>query len=190
MNILIIFSIIGLIIGGMGVADVGILTTLDNSPLSNQSSTSIPMTTLLPDGALTPTSTITSPITPTITSTIIPTITRTQVSGEYMSIVGTWSGTYTVPFIASASYQAVFNADNSAIITATVNAPGYDNVHFSQAFTWSDLGNGHYKGTYGSKSLDFIRNGDKLTATVNPYKLGLTGNQLFDINANIELRKN
>ncbi len=184
MNIIIsIICIIitGVIIGGTGVTDVGILTTPDNSPLSTQSSTSIPMATLLPDAALTPASTITSPI--------ISNVTRTQPPGEYMSIVGTWSGTYTAPFIASASYQAVFNADNSAVITAIINAPGYDNVHFSQAFIWSDLGNNHYEGTYESKSLNFIRNGDKLTATVNPYKLGLTGNQLFDINANIELRK-
>jgi len=111
-------------------------------------------------------------------------------------IVGTWTGSYApqMPFTAVATFNVVFNADNTAVSSGNINAPivGYDNKAFSDIeLTWSNLGNNQYKGFYGDKSITFVMDetGSTLMMTINPYVMGLTSNALLDMNMEVELRK-
>jgi hypothetical protein len=106
--------------------------------------------------------------------------------------VGTWVGSKTINLFiikASADFRVVFNADHTAYVTGTLDAPGDDNGPFAKTITWSYLGNGRYLGTYGSESIVFVIKGDLMTMTVNPYELGLTSNKFMDMNIDVELRK-
>lgn len=174
---------------------------------SGASETSTPTVT----STVSPTETTTA--SPTATSTVSPTATQTSSSGssgtptptveptqtveEPDKIVGTWTGSYDpqIPFItAVATFNVVFNADNTAVSSGNINAPmaGYDNKAFSDIeLTWSNLGNNQYEGVYGDKSITFVMDetGSTLMMTINPYVMGLSSNSLLDMNMEVELRK-
>ncbi|ABN06962.1 hypothetical protein Mlab_0791 [Methanocorpusculum labreanum Z] len=159
---------------------------------STSTPTPTPTKTAAPTLTSTPTKTPTPTVSPTPTSTPTPVVTPVPLPEGTKEIVGTWVGSKTINLFilkASADFQVVFNADNTAHLTGTLDAPGYDNVPIAKSFTWSYLGNGRYRGTYGDKSIIFEIEGDLMTMTVNPYDLGLTENKFLDMNIDVELRK-
>ncbi|HJJ30420.1 MAG TPA: hypothetical protein VJ857_02105 [Methanocorpusculum sp.] len=112
--------------------------------------------------------------------------------GGDREIVGKWVGSKTIKLFlikASSDFCVVFNADNTACITGTVNCPGYHNVPFTQPITWSCLGNCRYFGTHESISIAFCLKGDIMTIKANPYDLGLVKNKILDMPIEIELKK-
>ena len=158
------------------------------TPTISQTPTKTPTPTI----TATPTKTPTPTLSPTPTKTPKPTVTPTPLPEGTKEIVGTWVGSKTINLFiikASADFQVVFNADHTAYVTGTLDAPGYDNVPIAKTITWSYLGNGRYLGTYGSESIVFVIKGDIMTMTVNPYELGLTTNKFLDMDIDAELRK-
>ncbi len=154
--------------------------------------THTPTKTAAPTLTSTPTKTPIPTLSPTPTKTPTPVVTPVPLPEGTKEIVGTWVGSKTVNLFilkASADFQVVFNADNTAHLTGTLDAPGYDNVPIAKSFTWSYLGNGRYRGTYGATSIIFTIDGDLMTMTVNPYELGLTENKFLDMNIDVELHK-
>jgi len=154
--------------------------------------TSTPTKTAPPTSTATPIKTPTPTVSPTPTITPTPIVTPVPLPEGTKEIVGTWVGSKTINLFiikASADFRVVFNADHTAYVTGTLDAPGYDNVPFAKTITWSYLGNGRYLGTYGSESIVFVIKGDLMTMTVNPYELGLTSNKFMDMNIDVELRK-
>jgi len=175
-------------------------STITPTPTKTSTPTTSPTPTKTPTPTITstPTKTATPTITPTPTKTSTPTktptptVTPTPLPEGTKEIVGTWVGSKTIDLFiikASADFRVVFNADHTAYVTGTLDAPGYDNVPFAKTITWSYLGSGRYLGTYGSESIIFVINGDIMTMTVNPYELGLTTNKFMDMDIDAELHK-
>ncbi|MDO9522523.1 MAG: hypothetical protein Q7J08_02290 [Methanocorpusculum sp.] len=162
------------------------------TPTITPTQTKTPTPTISPTPTKTPTPAKTPTLTPIPTKTPTPTVTPTPLPEGTKEIVGTWVGSKTINLFiikASADFRVVFNADHTAYVTGTLDAPGYDNVPFAKTITWSYLGSGRYLGTYGSASIIFVIKGDIMTMTVNPYELGLTTNKFMDMDIDAELHK-
>ena len=183
-------KILGLLVVFLAGIGVGILIGSAYPPVSSGEVT----TTLTPAGGLTsvtpaPTQSAATPA-PSPAGTAFPTAAPTTVSPTPAPtpdpIVGTWKGSKTVLFVYSGEASVTFNADHTARVSGFVRGPGLDKT-ISTGFTWINLGNNRYRGTYSSKSLDFVMSGNTLVMTINPAKLEISDK--LDMDITLELSK-
>ncbi len=103
-------------------------------------------------------------------------------------IVGTWSGDTSIPFIGSYDVKLVCYENNTAQLTGYVDAFGYESSVNEPNLTWRNDGNGQYTGAgYGSQSLSLYLEGDRLTAIINPVKLGVLDSAIANRNFTVYL---
>ncbi len=114
-------------------------------------------------------------VSPSVVTTVSPTPAPTP-----DPIVGTWKGSKTVLFVYSGEATVTFNADHTASVSGFVQGPGLDKT-IATGFTWENLGSSKYRGTYSSKSLDFVMSGNTLIMTINPAKLEISDKLNMDI---------
>ncbi len=101
--------------------------------------------------------------------------------------VGTWTGSGNF-LVASYNVKLVCNADGTADLTGTYDVLGNAGA-LDEDLTWSSLGGDRYLGEAYGKSLQFTVDGNSLTVTGNPVRLGFVDNPLLNANYVITLTR-
>ncbi len=101
--------------------------------------------------------------------------------------VGTWLGSGNFG-VASYNVKLVCNADGTADLTGTYAVLG-NAGSLDEALTWSSLGGDRYLGEAYGKSLQFTVDGDSLTVTGNPVRLGFVDAPLLNADYVITLTR-
>ncbi|MDV0443408.1 hypothetical protein [Methanorbis rubei] len=143
-----------------------------------------------------PTATVTASVTiatqstsPTVSQTTAAAPAKAPAAGD--PILGNWAGekTMTIVFVsAHGSATATFRDDYSGSAAGDFQGAGRDET-FDANFIWENLGNGKYLGAYGDKTLEFSLDGEVLTMTLNPKKLGVVESEILNMDIPFEMHR-
>ena len=99
--------------------------------------------------------------------------------GAYL-IAGKWTGTSSIPFVASVEFYADIKDDGTAQFSGSLTSSMFGNHNFESGAEWEYLGGDKFNAVISGTDTAVTCNGNKLTFKLNPYKLGLTDNSIAD----------
>ncbi|MDV0441626.1 hypothetical protein [Methanorbis furvi] len=126
---------------------------------------------------------------PTVSQTVAAAPAKAPATGD--PILGNWAGEKTMKIVfvsAHGSATATFRDDYSGSAAGDFQGAGRDEI-FDANFIWENLGNGKYLGTYGDKTLEFSLDGEVLTMTLNPKKLGVVESEILNMDIPFEMHR-
>ena len=95
-------------------------------------------------------------------------------------IAGKWTGTSSIPFVASVEFNADIKGDGTAQFSGSLTSSMFGNHDFESGAEWEYLGGDKFNAVISGTDTAVTCSGEKLTFKLNPYKLGLTDNELAD----------
>ena len=104
-------------------------------------------------------------------------------------IAGKWTGTSSIPFVASVEFNADIKGDGTAQFSGSLTSSMFGNHDFESGAEWEYLGGDKFNAVISGTDTAVTCNGEKLTFKLNPYKLGLTDNELADQEFTITLHR-
>jgi hypothetical protein len=104
-------------------------------------------------------------------------------------IAGKWTGTSSIPFVASVEFNADIKGDGAAQFSGSLTSSMFGNHDFESGAEWEYLGGDKFNAVISGTDTAVTCSGEKLTFKLNPYKLGLTDNELADQEFTITLHR-
>ena len=104
-------------------------------------------------------------------------------------IAGKWTGTSSIPFVASVEFNADIKGDGTAQFSGSLTSSMFGNHDFESGAEWEYLGGDKFNAVISGTDTAVTCSGEKLTFKLNPYKLGLTDNELADQEFTITLHR-
>ena len=104
-------------------------------------------------------------------------------------IAGKWTGTSSIPFVASVGFYADIEDDGTAQFSGSLTSSMFGNHDFESGAEWEYLGGDKFNAVISGTDTAIICSGEKLTFKLNPYKLGLTDNSIADQEFTINLHR-
>ncbi|HJJ93288.1 MAG TPA: hypothetical protein O0X31_01935 [Methanocorpusculum sp.] len=104
-------------------------------------------------------------------------------------IAGKWTGTSSIPFVASVEFHADIKGDGTAQFSGSLTSSMFGNHDFESGAEWEYLGGDKFNAVISGTDTAVTCSGEKLTFKLNPYKLGLTDNELADQEFTITLHR-
>ena len=104
-------------------------------------------------------------------------------------IAGKWTGTSSIPFVASVEFNADIKGDGTAQFSGSLTSSMFGNHDFESGAEWKYLGGDKFNAVISGTDTAVTCSGEKLTFKLNPYKLGLTDNELADQEFTITLHR-
>ena len=104
-------------------------------------------------------------------------------------IAGKWTGTSSIPFVASVEFNADIKGDGTAQFSGSLTSSMFGNHDFKSGAEWEYLGGDKFNAVISGTDTAVTCSGEKLTFKLNPYKLGLTDNELADQEFTITLHR-
>ena len=104
-------------------------------------------------------------------------------------IAGKWTGTSSIPFVASVEFYADIEDDGTAQFSGSLTSSMFGNHDFESGAEWEYLGGDKFNAVISGTDTAITCNGEKLTFKLNPYKLGLTDNSSADQEFTINLHR-
>ena len=104
-------------------------------------------------------------------------------------IAGKWTGTSSIPFVASVEFNADIKGDGTAQFSGSLTSSMFGNHDFESGAEWEYLGGDKFNAVISGTDTAMTCSGEKLTFKLNPYKLGLTDNELADQEFTITLHR-
>ena len=104
-------------------------------------------------------------------------------------IAGKWTGTSSIPFVASVEFYADIKDDGTAQFSGSLTSSMFGNHDFESGAEWEYLGGDKFNAVISGTDTAITCNGEKLTFKLNPYKLGLTDNSIADQEFTINMRR-
>ncbi|HJJ31546.1 MAG TPA: hypothetical protein O0X97_04790 [Methanocorpusculum sp.] len=153
---------------------------------------STPYATPYPQPSQTPVLQPTLSPTPVPTAAYVPTAAPAADKAGASLLSGTWYGSKSLFFgMAAAEFYLTADSNGKMKISGTANAPsaGYNNEPFSVDADWTYLGADSFVGMSGDKEIPFTCNGNQISLTANPYKLGLIDNSIANMDVSIQMER-
>ncbi|HJJ94904.1 MAG TPA: hypothetical protein O0W83_04255, partial [Methanocorpusculum sp.] len=100
-----------------------------------------------------------------------------------------WTGTSSIPFVASVEFHADIKGDGTAQFSGSLTSSMFGNHDFESGAEWEFLGGDKFNAVISGTDTAITCSGEKLTFKLNPYKLGLTDNELADQEFTINLHR-
>ena len=104
-------------------------------------------------------------------------------------IAGKWTGTSSIPFVASVEFYADIKDDGTAQFSGSLTSSMFGNHDFESGAEWEYLGGDKFNAVISGTDTAITCSGEKLTFKLNPYKLGLTDNSIADQEFTINLHR-
>ena len=104
-------------------------------------------------------------------------------------IAGKWTGTSSIPFVASVEFNADIKGDGTAQFSGSLTSSMFGNHDFESGAEWEYLGGDKFNAVISGTDTAVTCSGEKLTFKLNPYKLGLTDNSIADQEFTINLHR-
>ena len=95
-------------------------------------------------------------------------------------IAGEWSGTSSIPFVASVEFYADIEDDGTAQFSGSLTSSMFGNHDFESGAEWEYLGGDKFNAVISGTDTAITCNGNKLTFPLNPYQLGLIDDKIAD----------
>jgi len=95
-------------------------------------------------------------------------------------IAGKWTGTSSIPFVASVEFYADIKDDGTAQFSGSLTSSMFGNHEFDTAASWEYLGGNSFNTVIYGTDTKVTCNGNKLTFPLNPYQLGLIDDKIAD----------
>ena len=104
-------------------------------------------------------------------------------------IAGKWTGTSSIPFVASVEFYADIKDVGTAQFCGSLTSSMFGNHDFESGAEWEYLGGDKFNAVISGTDTAITCNGNKLTFKLNPYKLGLTDNSIADQEFTINMHR-
>ena len=104
-------------------------------------------------------------------------------------IAGKWTGTSSIPFVASVESHADIKGDGTAQFSGSLTSSMFGNHDFESGAEWEYLGGDKFNAVISGTDTAVTCSGENLTFKLNPYKFGLTDNELADQEFTITLHR-
>ena len=95
-------------------------------------------------------------------------------------IAGKWTGTSSIPFVASVEFYADIKDDGTAQFSGSLTSSMFGNHDFESGAEWEYLGGNSFNTVIYGTDTKVTCNGNKLTFPLNPYQLGLIDDKIAD----------
>ena len=95
-------------------------------------------------------------------------------------IAGKWTGTSSIPFVASVEFYADIEDDGTAQFSGSLTSSMFGNHDFESGAEWEYLGGDKFNAVISGTDTAITCNGNKLTFPLNPYQLGLIDDKIAD----------